>query len=123
MFTHRLKIEGWIPIRDHRIDAAEFGGDSPNSISTANSSRAKLFLIHDNHAGLIGQTADYCIRPVDDEPFADLAKPGEAASVNLRTIDSVPLLQCGSLLSKGSYFADTVRPALLLARDLALRLA
>lgn len=38
----------------------------------------------------------------------DLAKPGAAAPVNLRTLDSVPLLQCGSLLSKGAYFADTI---------------
>jgi hypothetical protein len=38
----------------------------------------------------------------------DLAKPGQAAPVNLRTLDSVPLLQCGSLLARGTYFADTI---------------
>lgn len=39
---------------------------------------------------------------------ADLEKPGEALPVNLRTLDSVPLLQCGSLLAKGTYFADSI---------------
>ncbi|MFZ5446299.1 MAG: hypothetical protein ACOZQL_40300 [Myxococcota bacterium] len=37
---------------------------------------------------------------------ADLAKPGAAAPVNLRTLDSVPLLQCGSLLEKKVYFGN-----------------
>jgi hypothetical protein len=42
----------------------------------------------------------------------DLSKPGAARSVPLRSLDSVPLLQCGSLLSNGTYFADAVtRPA------------
>lgn len=38
----------------------------------------------------------------------DLPKPGEARPVHLRTLDSVPLLQCGSLLIKGTYFADSI---------------
>jgi hypothetical protein len=42
----------------------------------------------------------------------DLPKPGAARPVQLRSLDSVPLLQCGSLLSTGTYFADTItRPA------------
>lgn len=38
----------------------------------------------------------------------DLAKPGEARAVHLRTLDSAPLLQCGSLLSKQTYFGDSI---------------
>lgn len=38
----------------------------------------------------------------------DLAKPGDALPVHLRTIDSLPLLQCGALLEKGQYFADSI---------------
>lgn len=38
----------------------------------------------------------------------DLAKPGEAADVALRTLDSLPLLQCGSLLSTQHLFKDSV---------------
>ncbi len=38
----------------------------------------------------------------------DLKKPGEAASVRLRTLDSVPLLQCGALLGKQHYFGDSI---------------
>lgn len=38
----------------------------------------------------------------------DVARPGEARPVTLRTLDSVPLLQCGALLSKGVYFNDAV---------------
>ncbi len=36
----------------------------------------------------------------------DLVKPGEGKAVHLRTLDSAPLLQCGSLLGKQSYFGD-----------------
>ena len=36
----------------------------------------------------------------------DVPKPGEAKAVFLRTLDSAPLLQCGSLLGKQSYFGD-----------------
>lgn len=36
----------------------------------------------------------------------DLPRPGEAKAVHLRTLDSAPLLQCGSLLSKQTYFGD-----------------
>lgn len=39
----------------------------------------------------------------------DLANPGDAKPVHLRTLDSAPLLQCGSLLSKGHYFGDAVK--------------
>jgi hypothetical protein len=38
----------------------------------------------------------------------DLPKPGEAKAVHLRTLDSAPLLQCGSLLSKQTYFGDSI---------------
>jgi hypothetical protein len=38
----------------------------------------------------------------------DLAKPGEAADVALRTLDSLPLLHCGSLLATQHLFNDTV---------------
>ena len=38
----------------------------------------------------------------------DLTKPGEPASVRLRTLDSAPLLQCGSLLNKQQYFNDGI---------------
>lgn len=38
----------------------------------------------------------------------DLEKPGEAKAVHLRTLDSVPLLQCGALLSKQTYFGDSI---------------
>lgn len=38
----------------------------------------------------------------------DLAKPGSAAPVALRTLDSMPLLHCGALLESGHLFGDTV---------------
>lgn len=38
----------------------------------------------------------------------DLVKPGGALPVHLRTLDSLPLLQCGSLLEKSQYFNDTI---------------
>ena len=38
----------------------------------------------------------------------DLARPGQAQPVHLRTLDSAPLLHCGSLLSKQVYFADSI---------------
>ena len=38
----------------------------------------------------------------------DLPKPGHAQPVHLRTLDSAPLLQCGSLLSRQVYFADSI---------------
>lgn len=38
----------------------------------------------------------------------DLKKPGEPASVRLRTLDSAPLLHCGSLLNKQQYFNDGI---------------
>jgi hypothetical protein len=38
----------------------------------------------------------------------DLVKPGDALPVHLRTLDSMPLLQCGWLLEKGQYFNDTI---------------
>lgn len=38
----------------------------------------------------------------------DLQRPGEARPVRLRTLDSVPLLQCGSLLSRQTYFNDSI---------------
>jgi hypothetical protein len=38
----------------------------------------------------------------------DLATPGKAADVALRTLDSLPLLQCGSLLETQHLFNDTV---------------
>jgi hypothetical protein len=38
----------------------------------------------------------------------DLPKPGEAKAVHLRTLDSSPLLQCGSILSKQMYFGDSI---------------
>jgi hypothetical protein len=38
----------------------------------------------------------------------DLVKPGGALPVHLRTLDSLPLLQCGSLLEKAQYFNDTI---------------
>lgn len=39
----------------------------------------------------------------------DLDHPGEAAPVRLRTLDSVPLLRCGSLLAKGRLVDDPDR--------------
>ena len=39
---------------------------------------------------------------------ADLAKPGQAQPVNLRTLDALPLLHCGALLERGVYANDTV---------------
>ena len=40
----------------------------------------------------------------------DLAAPGTAQTVNLRTLDSTPLLQCGALLNTGDvYLATTTR--------------
>ena len=36
----------------------------------------------------------------------DVPKPGDGKAVHLRTLDSAPLLQCGSLLGKQSYFGD-----------------
>ncbi|MFO0599950.1 MAG: hypothetical protein U0228_31865 [Myxococcaceae bacterium] len=36
----------------------------------------------------------------------DLAKPGRAAEVAVRSIDTLPLLHCGSLLEKQQYFND-----------------
>jgi hypothetical protein len=42
----------------------------------------------------------------------DLPKPGDARPVHLRTLDSAPLLQCGSLLATQKYFGDSVsRPS------------
>ena len=38
----------------------------------------------------------------------DLAQPGQIAQVALRTLDSLPLAQCGSLLTTKHLFADTV---------------
>lgn len=38
----------------------------------------------------------------------DLKKPGEAASVRLRTLDSVTLLHCGSLLNTQHFFDDAI---------------
>ena len=38
----------------------------------------------------------------------DVASPGEAKAVHLRTLDSAPLLQCGALLSKQQYFGDSL---------------
>ncbi len=38
----------------------------------------------------------------------DLKRPGEAAAVRLRTLDSAPLLQCGSLLHRQQYFNDPI---------------
>ena len=41
-----------------------------------------------------------------------LPKPGEARPVHLRTLDSAPLLQCGSLLTTQKYVGDSItRPA------------
>lgn len=37
----------------------------------------------------------------------DLQKPGDAKAVHLRTLDSGPLLQCGSLLTRQLYFGDS----------------
>lgn len=48
----------------------------------------------------------------------DLAQPGAARPVHFRTLDSVPLLQCGTLLSSGAYFNDAVtrpRPSVVTA--------
>jgi hypothetical protein len=39
----------------------------------------------------------------------DLAQPGFAKPVNLRTLDSAPLLQCGSLLTKQLYVTDPLK--------------
>lgn len=36
----------------------------------------------------------------------DVPQPGEAKAVHLRTLDSAPLLQCGSLLATQRYFVD-----------------
>lgn len=42
----------------------------------------------------------------------DLPKPGEARPVHLRTLDSAPLLQCGSLLTSQKYVGDSItRPS------------
>lgn len=38
----------------------------------------------------------------------DLPRPGQAQPVRLRTLDSVPLLQCGALLSRQTYFNDSI---------------
>ncbi len=38
----------------------------------------------------------------------DLPKPGQAQAVRLRTLNSVPLLQCGALLAKQTYFNDSI---------------
>jgi hypothetical protein len=39
----------------------------------------------------------------------DVASPGDAKAVHLRTLDSAPLLHCGSLISKGQFFGDSVK--------------
>lgn len=39
----------------------------------------------------------------------DLAAPGFAETVNLRTLDSTPLLQCGTLLKSGNLYLGNVR--------------
>lgn len=38
----------------------------------------------------------------------DITEPAQARPVVLRTVDSTPLLQCGSLLKKGTYFSGTL---------------
>lgn len=54
-------------------------------------------------------------KPKSDEDNAmflyadDLTKPGEAREVALRSLDTVPLLQCGSLLSAGTLFEIPIK--------------
>lgn len=54
-------------------------------------------------------------KPKSDEDNAmfiyaeDLPRPGEATPVALRSLDSVPLLQCGSLLSVGTLYGTAIK--------------
>ena len=72
MFTHRLKIKGWVTVGDHGGNAAHLGGKGPDSVSAADGGGTHLFMIHDQQAGLIGQGADNGIGTVNDQPAAGI---------------------------------------------------
>lgn len=54
-------------------------------------------------------------KPKSDEDNAmfvyadDLARPGEAKEVTLRSLDTMPLLQCGALISAGTLFDSPIK--------------
>ena len=74
VFTHWLKVERTVTVRDHGVNAAHLRGHGPFAFFAADSAGAQLLVVLDHDAGFILQGADHAVRAVNDQPPSDIAK-------------------------------------------------